>query len=149
MGLTKKNKISFILVGILLVFCSSIFREFVQTQDWLLKHQANHFREEISVVDFRLDKELERYLNLIDTNSYEVLLKNGVSYHRNLEKDGYGIYLYEDNNLKFWSSHKYIIPKKNVENGFVEEKNGTPATLLHNKRFCVLEIGNSAKSLHK
>ena len=124
MDLSKKNKISLVLVGILLVFCSSVFREVIQTQDWLVNHQVNHFREEISTCNIRLDNELERYLNVVDTNSFEVLLKNGVEYHRNLEKEGYGIYLYEDNNLKFWSSHKFIIPEKNVENGFVKEKNG-------------------------
>ena len=124
MDLSKKNKISLVLVGILLVFCSSVFREVIQTQDWLVNHQVNHFREEISKCNIRLDNELERYLNVVDTNSFEVLLKNGVEYHRNLEKEGYGIYLYEDNNLKFWSSHKFIIPEKNVENGFVKEKNG-------------------------
>ncbi len=124
MDLSKKYKISFILVGILLVFCSSVFREVIQTKDWLVNHQLNHFKEEITAVDVRLENELKRYLNVIDTNSFEVLLKNGVEYHRNLEKDGYGIYLYEDDNLKFWSSHKFIIPKKNIRNGFVQEKNG-------------------------
>jgi signal transduction histidine kinase len=124
LDLSKNNKISFILVGILLVLCSGVFREVIQTKDWLVNHQVNHFKEEIAKVDIRLGNELNRYLNIIDTNSFEVLLKNGVEYHRNLEKDGYGVYLYEDNNLKFWSSHKYIIPKKSVENGFIQEKNG-------------------------
>ena len=43
MDLSKKNKISLVLVGILLVFCSSVFREVIQTQDWLVNHQVNHF----------------------------------------------------------------------------------------------------------
>ena len=124
MDLSKKNKISFILVGILLVFCSSFFREVIQTKDWIVSHEVDHFRTKISAVETRLEYELERYLSVIDSSSFEVLLKNGVEYHRNLEQEGYGIYLYEDDNLKFWSSHKFIIPSKNIEDGFTKEKNG-------------------------
>lgn len=103
---------------------ASIFRDFFQTKERLVNHQLNHFKEELTQVETRLGDELEHYLNIVDTGSFEILLKNGVEYHRSLEKDGYGIYLYVDENLKFWSSHKFIIPKKTVELGFVKERNG-------------------------
>jgi len=107
-----------------LVLFSSIFREFFQTKERLVNHQLDHFKNELKLVETKLGEELEYYLNIVDTSSFEILLENGVDYHRNLEKDGYGIYLYVDDNLKFWSSHKFIIPERQVELGFVKKRNG-------------------------
>ncbi len=107
-----------------MVLFSSIFREFFQTKERLVNHQLDHFKNELKLVETKLGEELEYYLNIVDTSSFEILLENGVDYHRNLEKDGYGIYLYVDDNLKFWSSHKFIIPERQVELGFVKKRNG-------------------------
>lgn len=124
LSLSTNNKITLVVIGISLVLCASVFRIFFQSKDKLAEHQLDHFKEELQLVEGRLVNEIQHYFDIVDSSSFEGLLENGVEYHRKLEKDGFSIYLYQDGNLKFWSSHKYIIPKSTVQSGFSHEHNG-------------------------
>ena len=119
----KSYYIKFILTGIALLTFSAAFRSFYQDKKWSIAHQANHFEEELNKADERLLKEIEHYYSIIDTSNLEALLNKGVRYHKRLEEEGFGVYIYSDNNLKFWSTNKLVVPI-DLHKGIIEEQNG-------------------------
>ncbi len=120
----KTYYLRFLFSGLFLLVFSGVFKLYYQDVDWAIKHQAEHFEEAINKVDKRLFKELEFYKRNIDSAGLESLLSGGVSYHKNLESHGIGIYVYNDENLKFWSTSKLIVPSFKSKNGIVKEGNG-------------------------
>ena len=102
----KSYYVKWILFGIILLVFSAAFRFFYQDTKWSISHQVNHFEEELNKADERLLKEIKHYYTIIDTSNLEALLNNGVKYHKSLEKEGFGVYIYSDSNLKFWSTKK-------------------------------------------
>lgn len=119
----KSYYINWILFGIGLLVFSAAFRFFYQDENWSKYHQVSHFEEELNKADQRLLNEIDYYYSIIDTSNLETLLNGGVSYHKRLEREGYGVYIYSDSNLKFWSTNKLVVPVE-LYNGVIEEQNG-------------------------
>lgn len=124
--LKNLNKYNFFtaLIGILFILIAGLFRSTIQTEDAQIEHEANHFKNEIAIVQEEVSQYLQDYLNQVDSNSFEGLLSGGVEAHRKLEEKGFGIYLFEDHNLKFWSSRRFTIPSDSIKLGFVSGENG-------------------------
>ncbi len=114
----------FILIGIGLIVFSSFFKLFYQNENWSVEHQVNHFEEEVNNVDNLLLNEIEHYYSIVDSGGLESLLKKGVDYHKHLEEEGIGVYIYSGENLKFWSTSKLVIPDFNIKEGLVQTDNG-------------------------
>tara|TARA_B100000674_G_scaffold110883_1_gene82157 strand:- start:18494 stop:22078 length:3585 start_codon:yes stop_codon:yes gene_type:complete len=107
-----------------LLLFSGLYKLYYQDRNWAVNHQVNHFQESLNEVDEQLFYELDHYKSIIDTSGLEILLKNDVNYHKKLERKGVGIYIYSGDNLKFWSTNKFIIPKHQAKSGLSKLKNG-------------------------
>lgn len=119
-----KKRVGWLILGLILIVGSSLFRNLYQTTGWLVNHQLNHFEESLSDFQNQVDSELEYYGQQVADESYVNLLTNGVDYHRALEKQSIAIFIYQDGNLKFWSSNQFIIPDAEQLSGFSRQKNG-------------------------
>lgn len=111
-------------MGLALLLFSGLFKLYYQDRSWSVNHQANHFQEALNKIDSRLFNEIQHYKSVVDTSGLEALLRNDVDYHKKLESDGIGIYIYSDGNLKFWSTNKFIIPDELTNSGLSKSKNG-------------------------
>ncbi len=120
----KPYQIKFVLFGLAILLFSGLFKVYYQDRDWSVNHQATHFQDALNKVDNKLYEEIKHYNSIIDTAGLEKLLKNDVSYHRYLESEGIAIYVYSDDNLKFWSSNRFIVPKEKSISGLSKAKNG-------------------------
>ena len=113
----KSYRVRFILLGLALLLFSGLFKFYYQDHSWSVNHQVNHFQESLNKLDHRLFNEIDHYKSIIDTSGLEVLLTNDADYHKDLESEGIGVYIYSEDNLKFWSSNKFIIPDKLSNSG--------------------------------
>ena len=119
----KSYHSKFIVLGIGLLVFAALFRTLYQDRTWSIQHQIDHFEEELNHSDDRLLKEIDHYFSIIDTSNLEALLDHGVQYHKQLEEEGFGVYIYSGDNLKFWSTNKLVVPV-DLHRGIVEEHNG-------------------------
>ena len=120
----KSYRVRFILLGLALLLFSGLFKSYYQNRAWSVNHQTNHFQEAINEVDAKLFNEIDYYKSIIEGSGLEELLKKDVDYHKKLESQGIGIYVYTEGNLKFWSTNKFIIPNELSNSGLIKAKNG-------------------------
>ena len=118
-------------MGLLTILFSGLFKKYYQDRDWAVNHQVDHFKKSLFQFEDQLSTEIKYYQSITDTGGLVSLLNNGVDYHKSLEEQAIGIYIYEDENLKFWSSNKLVIPPADIKNGFIKTNNGF--YLIHSK----------------
>ena len=90
-------------MGLLTILFTGLFKKYYQDRDWAVNHQVDHFKNALAQFEDQLSTEIKYYQSIIDTGGLVSLLSNGVDYHKSLEEQAIGIYIYEDENLKLWS----------------------------------------------